>query len=679
MQISDRVFTGIALVLIASLLAISSVLVRFDNLYYDLDRYLSFRPAPDNIVIVAIDETSLGSIGKWPWSRWLFAELVNKLSAEKVRVIGLDVVFTESAPDDAESDLMLAKIIARAGNVVLPVLLQVPYIGSSITQSLPLPDFAKQAAAIGRVHSPLDSDGLARSIYMWESLSVDGLTVFGFPHFAQSVLQVANLLPANVGRPPSDVKVVEPSAFAQGDFVAGKLVLHDKRKIKFTGPPGHFQHISYAKVLSGDYQPSFFKDKIVLVGITAAGVGDAWLTSVSEASQPMPVVEFHANTIAAMLEARLVEDAPLWVTILVSAMLAIIPLFWLSRLSQLESFFTIILYFIAVLLLMVFAAHLFNVWVPPSSALLSILLVYPIWSWRTLNSAQRSLDKELQSVRDELASLGMEQDDDHTDEAEDPLQSRISKVKLTAMHLRDLHKGRSDTLVFISHDIRAPLGAAMMLLDKFENNKYSERMRRLLGRAHGMAEGFLQASRAEMANVNKFKELEMISLTQHALDDVYEMLMVKQISLVTDFPEGALWVRGDFGLLLRAISNILLNAINYSPENAVIKVTLHQEDQSLSLKVIDQGPGIPAKKIAKLFRRFSRVEGEHQSQDGSGLGLYFVNITIKKHRGSVSVQSEQGQGAMFVITLPLERRKNNYPVENDRRAVFLATFSDTVI
>lgn len=88
--------------------------------------------------------------------------------------------------------------------------------------------------------------------------------------------------------------------------------------------------------------------------------------------------------------------------------------------------------------------------------------------------------------------------------------------------------------------------------------------------------------------------MDIVSLTQQAVDDIYEISMAKQIMLVTDFPEDSLLIRGDFGLLLRAISNILLNAVNYSPENAVIKVLLYREDQSLSLKVVDQGPGVPA-------------------------------------------------------------------------------------
>lgn len=676
MQINDRIFTGVALALIAGLLAMSGALARFDNLCYDLGRYLSFKAAPEGIVIVAIDKESLDKIGQWPWPYTVHAQLLKKLSSEQARVIGLDIVFPESDRDDPEVDRLFAAAISQAGNVVLPMMLKVPYIGSVITQSLPMPDFARQAAAIGRAHVPLDSDGVARSIYLWESLSAGGLRMVSFPHFSQSVLQKANLMPARMNPLLPAAKAVEPAVFNQGGIASGRLDSHDRRKIKFLGYPGHFRHISYAKVLSGEFPASFFKDKIVLVGATAAGIGDAWPTPVSAA---MPAVEFHANAIATMLDGKLVFDAPQLATVLLSVLLAVVPLIWLARLSQVKSLFTIIVYFFAVMILAVSVAYFFNVWVPPSSTLLSILLVYPIWSWRRLDAEQSSLDKELKVVRNELASLGMEPEDIEADNENDPLQARIAKVKRTAQHLRELHKSRSDTLVFISHDIRAPLGTAMMLLDKFEDNKYSERVKSLLGRAYATAEGFLQASRAEMANVNRFKELDMVRVAQQAVDDIYEILMAKKISLVTEFPAEALWVRGDFGLLLRAVSNILLNAVNYSPENAIIKVLLYREGQSLTLKVIDQGPGIPAKRILRLFRRFKRAEGEHQSQGGSGLGLYFVDVTIKKHRGNVSVQSEQGQGAVFIISLPLERRKSNKPVEHDRRAAFLSTFSDTII
>jgi len=388
--------------------------------------------------------------------------------------------------------------------------------------------------------------------------------------------------------------------------------------------------------------------------------------------------DYNVRTITGMLGSDVLRIAQVWLTCLLSALAALLPLLWFSRLSPINSLISVFVYIGIVVFLAVAAVYLLNIWVPPVGALLTILIAYPLWSCRRFNAAQNALDQALQNLQSELAQLGMEQEDELDFDVEDPQYARVSKLALAAKHLRAMHKSRTDTLAFISHDIRAPLGAAMLLLDNFESNKYTERMRHLLERARVMSEGFLQASRAEMADVNKFKVLDMVSLVQQVIDDVYELLIAKKISLQVDFPDQSLWVRGDFGLLFRALSNILLNAVNYSPENSRISVFLQSEGDVLSFRVVDQGVGIPEGQIKNLFKRFSRVDGIYQTQDGSGLGLYFVGITINKHRGSVAVKSDIGQGADFIVTLPLERRKNNIPVDNDRRVVPQPAFDDTI-
>lgn len=389
-------------------------------------------------------------------------------------------------------------------------------------------------------------------------------------------------------------------------------------------------------------------------------------------------IELTPHTFSAIFDNKALVRTPVWLTCLLTIALVLLPLLWFSKLSPFWSLLGIGVYIITVVALIFAIAYFYKVWLPPTSAILAILLAYPLWSCSKVNAAQAALDQALQNLQDELARLGMEHEEVTPLGDDDPQQARIRKLALTAKHLRDMHKSRSDALAFISHDIRSPLGAAMLLLDKLENNKYSMRMQQLLERAHKMAEGFLQASRAEMSDVNKFHVLDMVSLTQQVVDDAYELLAAKSINVEIQHTEDNVWVRGDFGLLFRAVSNILLNAVNYSPEGAVIKVIIESDDVALRLKVIDQGPGIPENKLQKLFKRFSRVESEHQDQNGSGLGLYFVGITIRKHRGTVSAANAHGQGAEFVITLPVERRKNNLPVIDDRRVKPESTFEDTI-
>lgn len=211
MQMNDRLFTAIALALIACVVGISEVLVRFDHLYYDLGRHFSFKRAPDNIVILAIDERSIEEIGSWPWSRRFHTELINHLINEKPKAIGFGITFSDPEHDAKEVDYAFAEAIQRAGNIVLPVLLEAPYVGASVKQSFPTPLLASAVAGLGRLHVSLDADGVARNLYLWEGLSVGGSPALGLPHFSQAILQVANLLPANMNIIPPTIHLAKPS------------------------------------------------------------------------------------------------------------------------------------------------------------------------------------------------------------------------------------------------------------------------------------------------------------------------------------------------------------------------------------------------------------------------------------------------------------------------------------
>ena len=389
--------------------------------------------------------------------------------------------------------------------------------------------------------------------------------------------------------------------------------------------------------------------------------------------------EFNARMLSVFVDNDTVKHAPVWVTCIFTILAAMLPFLWFSRFPPVYVLLSICFYIAAIVIFAFAAAYLLQLWIAPSGAIIAILLAYPLWSCARLNKAQLALDQALQNLQDELIKLGMEPEMEECCYFNgDPQQGRIQRLALTTKHLRDMHKARSDTLVFISHDIRAPLGAAMLLLEKFDRSRHAERLQHLLERAYTVAEGFLQASRAEMSDVNKFNLLDLASLTQQAVDDIYERVSAKGIKLEIDASKDTIWIRGDFGLLFRAISNVLLNAVNYSPENGLIKVLIDQDETMSRLRVIDQGPGVPDDRMQRLFKRFSRADGEHQDQNGSGLGLYFVGVTVRKHRGSVAVENTYPQGAMFTINIPLERRRYDIQVEHERRTQAKPAFEDTV-
>ena len=174
--------------------------------------------------------------------------------------------------------------------------------------------------------------------------------------------------------------------------------------------------------MSGDYPAQFFKDKIVLLDVTAVGMGDVLSTPVSALSQPTPGVEFHANAIEAIRQSGLIVKIVSWLTCLFCALLEVLPLLWLPKLAPLKSLSATILYYFVVTLIAVAIPRLLNIWMPPTGALVAVLLAYPIWSWRKLDSAQIFLDIELKNEREDLSKMGINPAALSLDTDQDPLQ-----------------------------------------------------------------------------------------------------------------------------------------------------------------------------------------------------------------------------------------------------------------
>ncbi|MBN8759651.1 MAG: CHASE2 domain-containing protein [Thiobacillus sp.] len=626
----DRSSSALILLAIALTVTASGLLGRLDNLLYDLGQRLNTHPVPRDIVLVAIDENSLSQIGRWPWSRRLHAALIDRLKADGAKVIALDIVFAEPDTADQPADAHLADAVARAGNVVLPVLLESSRVNGQLLETLPLPQLLEHAAGLGRVHAELDADGIARSVYLWEGV---GAPVW--PHFAQATLKVAGRVPpALAGQPPAGAEV-RPFA----------LVRATQRRIGFLGPPGHVRTLSYAQVLTGDFAPGTFRDRIVLVGATAAGMGDLLPTPVSGLAAPMSGVEFNANVVDAMRAGRLIREVPLPWALPLAGALALVPLLWLPRLNPLGGLLASLAWFAGVALGAASLPVWAGFWMPVTGSLLAILLAYPVWSWRRLESAGRFLDHELKRLRQ---ALGPADTRAPRGRAADPFQSRIREVQAAAHRLRHLQEERRETLAFISHDIRAPLASALMQLDELPPDAQT-RLREPLTRSVGLAEAFLRTSRAEMLDTARFEALDFAGLTHQAIDDAFVEARAQSVELVRALPVDPVWVKGDFDLLHRAILNLILNAVRHAPSASRVEVTLEAGAGSAVASIVDHGPGVPADALPKLFQRFSGRAGE----GGTGLGLYFVRTVAEKHGGTVTVESVPNKITRFVLSLPL--------------------------
>jgi signal transduction histidine kinase len=110
-------------------------------------------------------------------------------------------------------------------------------------------------------------------------------------------------------------------------------------------------------------------------------------------------------------------------------------------------------------------------------------------------------------------------------------------------------------------------------------------------------------------------------------------------------------VRGDEKRLRQVLVNLITNAFKYAPDDKPVTVRVACSESGTQLRVVDHGPGVPTEDRARIFERYTRLDGA-SGRPGVGLGLYIVRVIAENHGGSVSVEDTEGGGATFVVDLP---------------------------
>lgn len=629
----------IVLVTLAGLSAWEGWLWRADQLLYDTALSLDSRPAPDDVVIVAIDDRSLAAIGRWPWRRAVHATLIEKLTQAGAAAIGMDVIFSEPDVDDPGGDRALAEAIQRNGSVVLPVV-QRALAPGVIAEGLPIEQLARVAAGLGHVEIQLDPDGIARSVYLW-----GGAGGARFPHFALAILKVS--------------RRGAPNSLLRDSPREGNSAMTWRREgwlhPQFAGPPGTYQTLSYVDVLSGAVAGDRLRGKLVLIGATAAGLGDAYPTPTSRAGRVMHGIEVHANVLDALRSntsvTRASADEVTAITTATVLALMVALLFLSARDGLLLSTALGIATLVGTIVLLRHGHY----WLPPSSILLGAILAYPLWSWRRLDKAQRFLDAELQAL---LAAEPGPVPDVAIKSSLDPLEKRIAMLRAATVRLDAIRKSREETMRFISQDLRSSLASIVALAEDADERGGTDGCSRLqqagyhARRVLDLADNFFRLARAEALDQRQFEDVDLSSLVDEVAEEVHSLAQAKQIRiLVRDESAREALIRGHRALLARALVSLLDNAIKFSPVGSRIHVTLRDDGKWRQVEVADEGYGIAPADIDALFTLRDRVADTEPA--GVGLGLVVVKTVLERHGGMIDVQSTLGTGSTFTIRLPL--------------------------
>ena len=225
--------------------------------------------------------------------------------------------------------------------------------------------------------------------------------------------------------------------------------------------------------------------------------------------------------------------------------------------------------------------------------------------------------------------------------------------------LREQQRQHREAIDFISHDVRSPLVSQLALIEQLKRNHGQietaqlDQLGRLARRSYHLAEEFVQLARAEQLTETRFYECELLAIVENARDSVSEQAAEKDIRLLLNGQED-LWLKGNAELLERAVINLLTNAVQYSPTGSTVTVQVFGAGHEACVTVSDEGEGIADYEMPHLFSRYRRQRSSELSRNrGTGLGLSFVNVVVEKHRGSISVESELGEGSVFRLKLPV--------------------------
>jgi CHASE2 domain-containing sensor protein/signal transduction histidine kinase len=753
---------GVLIVATLAIIAISylSPPVRADNLFYDLVLRMNPPPASQRILIVAIDNPSQAELGRWPWSREVHAQLVDRLTEAGAAAVGYDVIFPEPSPEPG-ADARLADSLRRNGRVILSSYIEIPGPNGAPARRVP-PVEPLNSAAGGHGHVLIrpDRDGVVR-----------GIDLLADPDGRRN-LQMGEAVAAMVrgDRALLDAPLPAPEA---------PVLAPSRDLIPFAGPAGTYAQLSFSDVLAGRVPRDLLRDRIVLVGATASGMGDRFSTPMSGTLETMAGVELHANYVDSLLKGRMIHVVPPWVWQIFS----LIPV-WMLMMSLLFLGPRINLWVGIGLGLLVFAVTLlslalFRIWLPPSMALIAIALIYPLWGWRRLDLASRYMVAELRELRAEKTVLPRHQ----RELSGDPVERQIILMHEAIRDVRDLRKfvaqsldslpdaalvtdldgrvliandaadalfeprlagtligrplddvfrsldsdprlpdprsvellaalqamrlppeggyetrladgtsleiriafftdsdrrplgwiarfaditqlraserQREDALRLLTHDMRAPQASILAVLEAEGKKVPPDLARRLERYAHqtlSLADDFVHLARAESGRF-VVETFNLSDALLDAVDDLWPLADAKRIRIVSDVPEAEALVTGDRALLTRALTNLIGNAIKYSDDRTRIEARARLEPKHVVVEIEDQGRGIAAADLPRLFEPFRRLappEGAPPASaaPGAGLGLAFVKAVVERHRGSVSATSVEGKGSVFGMRIP---------------------------
>jgi len=303
--------------------------------------------------------------------------------------------------------------------------------------------------------------------------------------------------------------------------------------------------------------------------------------------------------------------------------------------------------------------------------------VFRVINERTKNVAESPIDKVLSSGKVEAQ---ISQDSlVAKDGSECPISASVAPIRNSSgtvigivMVLRDVSQEREidrmkkDFVSSVSHELRTPLTSIKAYTETMlsEPDMPEQAKRQSLAvideesnRLANLIEDLLEVSRIEAGNVKiAWKGIDVAAVTNRVLSTLEPLADKKNIQLKSDVSDKLPVFYSDESKVRSVFTNLVNNAIKFTPEQGRVSVCVQCQGQELVIRVSDTGMGIPKEALPKIFERFYRVHRPGTQIQGTGLGLAIVKEIVMMHNGRIEVESEADRGTTFTVFLPLEAK-----------------------
>lgn len=419
---------------------------------------------------------------------------------------------------------------------------------------------------------------------------------------------------------PSDIKEL-PGTF---DFAGS-----DQAYIRFH-PAGTYPRLSAIDLLTGS--PPDYENKTVIIGnLTEKNSQDYILTPYSREVLAMSIAEMHANMLDTLILRSAPKLVPSWVNFLLTWLVSLLTVHVVLTLRPAKGLGVLAGTVFGFSLISYLSFCFAGLWLPMAAPLLTIFLCYYFFiPYRLIVENRRSWEYYQKNK----------------------ILSQVEELK-------------TNFISMMSHDLKTPIARIQGMTDMILSDAVSlssqqregvDTIRQSADDLLKFINAILHYGRIESEGVQlHLQSKDVNSILQEVIRKHEFLAKVKRIQIVCEL-EPLFPVPIDPDLMRQVFSNLVENAIKYSPEDTKIMVSSEETPQNIIVQVADQGPGIPADELQNIFMKFFRSKNAKSSPiKGSGLGLYLAKYFTELHKGQIFVESTHGNGSTFTVQLPIEQ------------------------